>query len=251
MVGKTMPGALTLAVLGTFTAQTQAQDAMAMEFTPVEMMACSFKEDKSWDDLKELTKAFNKWLQKSDKDYTYWTFAPVFREDNELDFAWIGGWSSGAMFGSSWDNWFEDDDDVGELFNETADCVNSLASVTTLRAPEDGWPEDGVTWFSRCTLVEGASLADAAAAHAGMGNAMDEMGSPAASWLFLPALGFGDVEFDYYHVESWNDFATLGAGFDAYFNQGGWKKGNELMSGVSECASPNLYRYKLQHEGDR
>ena len=197
IAGRTIPGALALAVAGTllntaFTGQAFAQDAAALEVTPVEMMACSFKEDKSWDDLDELTEAFNKWLRKNDKDYTYWTFAPVFREDNELDFAWIGGWSNGAMFGSSWDNWF--DDGVGKLFNETADCVISLASVTTVRAPADDWPEAGVTWFSRCTLEEGVSLRDAAAAHGAMGSAMAGMGSPAASWLFLPALGFGDVE---------------------------------------------------------
>jgi len=256
MAGKTVNGALALAVAGMFTStalpgEAHAQDGTALEFTPVEMMACSFKEDKEWDHLDKLTEAFNKWLKKGDKDYTYWTFEPVFREDNELDFAWIGGWTSGAMFGKSWDNWFDDDNDVGKLFNETADCVNSLASVTTIRAPADGWPEAGVTWFSRCTLEEGVSLRDAASAHGAMGSAMADMGSPAASWLFLPALGFGDVEFDYYHVESWDDFATLGAGFDAYFNQGGWMKANELMDDVTQCASPNLYRYKLRREGDR
>jgi len=52
-------------------------------------------------------------------------------------------------------------------------------------------------------------------------------------------------------VESWEDFATLGAGFDAYFNQGGWMKANELMDGVTRCASPNLYRYRLRRAGDR
>ena len=141
MAGKTISGVLALAVAGAagtaFTGPAHAQDDAALAFTPVEMMACSFKEDKSWDDLDELTEAFNKWLKRKDKDYTYWTFAPVFREDNELDFAWIGGWSSGAMFGKSWDNWFDDDDDVGKLFNETADCVNNLASVLATQGKLD------------------------------------------------------------------------------------------------------------------
>ena len=79
---------------------------------------------------------------------------------------------------------------------------------------------------------------------------MAELGSPSFSWAFLPALGFGDVKFDYYHVESWASYADLGAGFDGYFNKGGWKTDNEAMTGTASCGSPNLYDFHLKRAGE-
>jgi hypothetical protein len=236
MLPKTSSVVPALAVLSVFVTPVQADDDAKLSFTPVEMMACKFKEGKTWDNLKPLTEAFNAWLEENDPNYTYWIFTPVFREDNELDYAWIGGWGSGKQFGKSWDNWFADNDGVGAMFNEVAECVNSLSAVTPIHLPSDEWLEEGTAWFQRCSLEGETTLSDAVAGHRGVSQSMQKMGSTGYSWAFLPALGFGDVEFDYYHVESWANYEQLGAGFDGWFNKGGWKTGAEMLSGV-DCAS--------------
>lgn len=237
----------------TLTPTALADHHEGMQFGPVELMACTFKEDKDWDDLREVAGKFSKWAKKHDKDYSFWTISPRFREDSEMDFAWIGGWSSGAAMGAGWDAWIEDDDDLGEMFEETMDCDSSLAAVTDIYVPTDDWAEEerGVLWFSRCHVAEGKVLSDAVAAHRIVDSAMSEMGAPGNSWAFVPALGFGDVEFDYYHVQSWADYATLGTGFDAFFNSGGWKVDADAMAGTASCESPNLYDFRLQRSGER
>jgi hypothetical protein len=80
------------------------------------------------------------------------------------------------------------------------------------------------------------------------GKGMMEAGAPeAASWVFLPGLGFGDVDFDYYQVVSWPTYTGFGSAFDAFFNNGGWKAQTEAMTDTVECQSPNLYDSRLMH----
>lgn len=244
-----------IAIAGLALAQGAQADshAEALQFGPAELMACSFKEDKGWSDLKDLIKDFNDWADDNDKDYSFWTITPRYREDNEMDFVWLGSWSSGAMMGSGWDAWIEDDDDVGKAFNETADCVSSLTAVTPIHIADENWMKEkrGVLWFAQCSMEEGKSLADAVAGHHTTDAAMTKMGSPTNSWAFVPALGAGDLKFDYYHVASWADYASVGAGFDAYFNGGGWQVAAEAEGDVLDCRSPNLYDFRLQRMGSR
>ena len=240
----------TLAVLGIASNAVQADHHMqAMSFAPVELFACTFNEGKDNDDLKELSKRFNKWLSKNDPGYAYWVLSPRFRaEDSKMDFAWIGSWADGAAMGSSYDNWMKDDGGVGPMFAEVMDCAYSLASATAIHAPEGEWPKSSVVWFSRCEQEDDVSLMEAVSAHRSSTAAMQEMGAAqSASWVFLPALGFSDIEFDYYHVQSWPSYAALGSGFDAYFNRGGWKSQAEALADKVECSSPNLYDSSLMH----
>ncbi|GEM_PF-702681 len=242
-------GVLCVAAIG-----VQAQDDQEMRFAPSELMLCSFKEGQGNGDLKGLTKAFNKWLNKNDTDYTYYLLRPQYHEDSaDWDFAWIGSWSDGAGFGAGYDAWLKDDDGVGEQFEELMDCNYSMASVTPISVPENGPWERGVVWFQRCEREDGVGLSDAIGAHRSSAQAlaeMAEMGETAASWAFLPALGFGDVDFDYYHVQAWPSHGALGASFDNYFNKGGWKPVAEAEDGKMECQSPNLYTFRLMRAAE-
>jgi hypothetical protein len=239
---------VTTGVLSLVSISAQAEHHMEMQFAPSELMTCAYNEGKNSDDLKKLTNAFTKWVKKNDPDYTYYILSPAFHEDaSDWDFALVGSWSSGAGMGSGYDAWMADSDDVGPMFDDVMDCNSSLASVTPISLPEEGGPwEKGVVWFSRCELEDDASLGAAIAAHRSMAAAMTEMGETSVSWAFVPALGFGDADMDYYQVQAWPSYGQLGAGFDNFFNKGGWKLQAEVNE-MTECSSPNLYTFRLMH----
>ncbi|EAQ98545.2 hypothetical protein [Congregibacter litoralis] len=244
--------ALSAGVFSLIGLPVQADHHMEMQFAPTELMTCAYKEGKDNDDLKKLTNAFTKWVKKNDTAYTYYLLSPNWHEDaSDWDFAWVGSWTSGAGMGAGYDAWMNDDDDVGAMFQDVMDCNYSLASVTPIQGEDDDGPwERGVVWFSRCELDDDAGLSDAIGAHRTMASAMTDMGQTSVSWAFLPALGFGDVEFDYYHVQAWPSYSQLGSGFDNYFNKGGWKVQADAQDDVVECASPNLYTFRLVHAGE-
>lgn len=240
-------------VAGGLSANAQADHHEGPTFAPVDLMACSFKEDKGWGDLEDLNKAFIKWVKKQgEKGYTYWIFTPRYHENNDMDFAWIGGWADGNAMGRGWDAWMEDSGDVGEMFAETAECNQSLAASLEVTRVEGPWPEEGISWFARCDLQDDATLFDALDAHKKASSKMSGMAPPSSSWLFLPALGFGDAEFDYYHVQAWDSTAALGAGFEAYFNGGGWSTEEQTaLNEIEMCESANLYNFRLMYDGTR
>lgn len=226
----------------------QADHHMEMQFAPAHMMTCEYNDGKGSKDLDRLTKAFTKWAKNNSDNYTYYILTPAFHEGAQWDFAWLGSWTSGAGMGSGYDAWMADDDGVAAMFADVGSCGASMASVTPITMPDQDGPWDsGVVWFSRCNIDDDAGLADAIGAHRTMSKAMSEMGQVSASWAFLPALGFGDVEFDYYHAQAWPSYSQLGSGFDAYFNKGGWKTQAAAQKDVVECSSPNLYDFRTMH----
>lgn len=242
--------ALSTGLLSLIAIPAQADHHMEMQFGANHMMTCSYNEGKDSSDLTKATNAFTKWVKKTANDYTYYILTPAFHEDSsQWDYAMIGSWPSGAGMGSGYDAWMADDDGVGAMFADVATCDASLAAVTPIVMPEDGegpW-ESGIVWFSRCDIDDGSGLAEAVGAHRRMAKAMSDMGEVSASWAFLPALGFGDIDFDYYHVQAWPSYGQLGSGFDAYFNKGGWKTQAAAQEDVVECSSPNLYDFRTMH----
>jgi hypothetical protein len=229
----------------------QADNHEQPTFVPVDMMTCSFKEDKDWDDLENLNKAFIKWVkQQEDSGYTYWIFTPRYHEGSDFDFAWLGGWADGNAMGAGWDAWVNSGGgNAGAAFAETVDCNASLAASLEVTRVQGAWPETGITWFARCELEDDATIFDALAAHKTAATEMNSMAPPSSSWLFLPLLGEGDPDFDYWHVQAWNSYASLGAGFEAYFNGGGWSTEAQIgLSEVEMCELPNLYDFRLMYD---
>jgi hypothetical protein len=212
-----------------------------MKANPVELYACSFREGKTWDDLDKVDKAFVKWSEENDLGESIWRIVPDYRSGGgDFEVGYIGAWASGAAMAESvkkvdaegYDAFMED-------YYETIDCSHALAASWEIHATEDP-AERGTVWFSRCNLEDGATMKDAMMAH---GTMSKTMGTGASSWLFTPALGWVGADYDYLHVSGMS-LDQLGAGFDKYFNGGGWQAGQEAFDGVAECQSPNLYRFK-------
>lgn len=227
-----------LAVSGAGFAQQARESAL-----PVELFACQWQDGKDMEDLRKVTERFNSWADKRDSAYNAWTLIPVFRTAEEgLDVGWIGSWGSGPEMGASLGTWMSEGRDMAADFNEVIDCsdAHALMASYAVNAPE-GPPGDGLVWFSSCTLGEGVSIDQAMAAHRKVAAMMREMGGKASSWVFVPALGAGDIEFDYYHVVLHDSYADLGSNFDRYFNSGGYSRAAASMQDVASCDSPRLY----------
>jgi hypothetical protein len=51
----------------------------------------------------------------------------------------------------------------------------------------------------------------------------------------------GEVDFDYYLVSTFKDYAALGNAFEVVANKGGWDERTAAMKGVTSCDSPRVY----------
>ncbi|MDA8752632.1 hypothetical protein N9M39_00565 [Halieaceae bacterium] len=248
-------GALAVAVSMGFSGNVQSQERAAGA-APVEMFICRWQEGKDMDDLRKVVSSFNKWADKHDAAYTAWTITPQFRSvsspDDVFHVGWIGAWPDGASMGGGMDAWMSEGGDVAASMAEVVDCSSAhmLAASYVVSAP-DGPPDNGIVWFSSCTLEEGATLKDALAAHSKVSADMKAMGSKSSTWAFVPTLGAGDIEFDYYQVVAHDSYADLGANFDRWFNGGAGAKARAAMDGVASCDSPRLYDAALMRDGSQ
>ena len=72
-----------------------------------------------------------------------------------------------------------------------------------------------------------------------------------ASWLFFPGIGAGDIDFDFWRVVAFPNYAGLGAAAEVYLNGGGWQKSQEILGPVASCSSPAAFDARLARQGAR
>ena len=212
---------------------------------PVELFACTFKEGKGMEDMAKLNEKFKKWSKKQDDGYSAWTITPQFRtNDGQFDVGWIGSWQAGSAMGKGLDTWMKGNDGLGAAYAELIDCSHSLVSSVAINAPA-GPPNDGVVWFSSCSMNEGVNSRQAFEAHKKFSAGMRQLGGKGQSWLMYPALGFKDLDFDYYSVVSFNNYAELGEAWHLWTNGGGYEKHGPGLMSVVTCDSPRVYDARL------
>ena len=235
-VGAAMLAALT-------TAPAHANDHMAAQ--PVELYACTFRDGKGMKDLEKANNDFKKWAASNTSGHSAWMITPQFRSmETEFHVGWIGAYQSAEAFGASVDKWVNASGSVSQAYFDVVDCGHAMMSSYATGGQGDA-PGDGVVWFSRCSLEGDASVADAAAGHARVAAMMQEVGAGGSSWVFVPGLGSGDAEFDYYHVAAWPSYPAFAKAWEAYVNGGGMAKADALLEGASSCKSPNMYDAQL------
>lgn len=234
-------GAAVFAALAS--APVNADDHMTAQ--PVELYACTFRDGKGMKDLEKANASFKKWAADNTSGHSAWMITPQFRSmDTEFHVGWIGAYQSAADFGSSTDKWVNASGSVSQAYYDAVECSHAMMS-SYATGGQGGAPGDGVVWFSRCSLEDDASVADAAAGHAGVAAMMEEMGAGGSSWMFVPGLGSAEAEFDYYHVAAWPSYPAFAKAWEAYVNGGGMAKAAEHTEGVSRCKSPNMYDAQL------
>lgn len=242
-IWKTAVAVSAVTVLG-WSSSGLSQDDTNM-VSPVELFTCTFKEGKGHADLEKINEKFKKWANKADPGYSAWSITPQFRtNDGEFDVGWIGSWQAGSDMGKGLDKWMSDDDGLGEAFAEVIECSHSLVSSVAINAPA-GPPDNGVVWFSSCTLQDGKNNNQAFEAHKKMSAGMRQMGGKGQSWVMYPVFGMRDIEFDYYSVVTFNNYQELGEAWHLWTNGKGYENFGPALASVTSCDSPRVYDARL------
>ena len=218
----------------------------AMEWTtsaaPVDFRACNFRDGKNMSDLDKVTAKVRDYANKNDLAYTAWTLVPEYHTDLGFDIGWLGAWPNSEAYGVSMERWKSTGKQLAAEFNQVIDCSSrhEMALSKPINAPQ-GTPEDGVLMFYACSLNDGVGVDQAYAAHLKAGTEMKGMGSLAVSWMFLPAIGAAEADFDYYHVIGFYRYSDMGATMEMYFNGGGIQKQQAILGKVSSCRTPTVF----------
>jgi hypothetical protein len=209
---------------------------------PVDFRACNFQKSKGMIDLEKVSAKFREYANKNDFAYSAWTLTPQYHNGADFDVGWLGAWPNGEAFGVSMERWNTTGRALQEEFNQVMDCSgrHEMAGSLPINAPE-GTPEDGILMFYPCTLHDGKTLPEAYAAHLKAGIAMKGLGSLADSWMFQPAAGAGDIDFDYYHVVGFSRYSDMGATMEMYANGGGKREQQKILGSISSCQTPTVF----------
>ncbi len=229
-------------------APAAAASAAADRATPVEMYACNLRDGKDMGDLAKINVKFKAMMAENKTAYSAWMLTPQLRSgEGGFDVGWLGSWADGASMGAAMDSRMSGP--AAEMlkgYEAIMDCSagHMLMVSETVHAP-DGPPDNGVVLFSSCEVAEGSNMDAAVAAHVKVSAGMRKRGGKGSSWLFYPALGFGAVDFDYYEVVAFENYAGLGESFELMTNGGAWEANMKVFKGVTSCDSPRVYDARL------
>lgn len=212
---------------------------------PVDFLACNFRDGKGRADLEKAAATFRKWANEKDIAYAAWNLYPQYHPGLNFDVGWMGAWPDGEAFGVSMERWkAAETAEIRESIGEVLDCsgIHQLAVSLPINAPEST-PQDGILMSYQCTLNDGVSMSQAYAAHLEAGTLMKSMGSLSVSWMFQPAIGAGDIDYDYLHAVVFYRYSDLGAAMDMHINGGGRAAQQKVLSKVSSCQTPVIFDF--------
>jgi hypothetical protein len=212
---------------------------------PVEIFTCNYVDGKSQRDLDRVIGKFNQWNEDNGAaGYTAWVLTPRFyNADITFDLAWIGAWQSFETMGAGLDNWRASGSPVAADFDRVMSCDSHtlFRGYTTIPPLAEDPPDNSVVMFETCKLTEGATPPQVYEAHVNWGKWMREKGSKLSEWAFVPDLGSGDVDFDYYTVTGFANYSELSATGELLFNGGGIETTTEMLAPVRGCDNPRVY----------
>jgi hypothetical protein len=240
-----LTGLLCLAGSGAVLAEEHGD---APKVVPVDLWACTYNEGKGPADLDAATAKWNAWAdQQGVNDYTAWTLTPYYYgPEQDFDVIWLGAGKDAVALGKAQDAYLAENEGIKAAFGEVVSCDAhaNFASLQFKAPPEGATPRDGVLTFSDCKFKEGATFDALTEAMKGWAAHLENDGSTAGIWHWYPAYGGGGEKFDFKWIEGFMDFASLGADFESYGNDGGWKVAGDLFGDLLDCDSNRAYVVK-------
>ncbi len=215
---------------------------------PVDMYACSYKDQTGPDDLDAYAKNFNKWADdKGMDDVSVWTLTPYYfgpGDNSTFDFIWMIAGKSAVALGKTHDTWLAENDGLQEEANKFADCSghSNFASVNHKPTPAGKTPEDSVLTFSDCNYDEGATFEGLSAAMGAWSKHLVDKGSEAGIFHWYPVYGGGGEKFDFKWIEAHRNFEAMGVDYDDYATGRGFETYGELLRPLVTCDAARVYR---------
>lgn len=213
--------------------------------SPMELYACTYNDGKGPADLDAASKKFNDWANDQDiDDYSAWTLVPFYSSpDQQFDVLWFGASETAKALGRVQDTWLATGSKEAEAFADVMACdVHAAFAVLRMKKPAERDDDSAsfVVTFSDCNISEGMSFDELYMPLKEWGDYRAANGSPAGHWVFFPAFGGGNEDFDFKWVTTADNFEGLGADWDQY-SESGWQKANELFAGKLSCDSSRAY----------
>ena len=210
---------------------------------PLDFQACNFLSGKGMKDLDKVSAEFRQYANKNDFAYSAWTLVPQYHSGAGYDVGWLGAWPDGESYGVSMEKWQTDPAARSLLakFGQVMDCGgrHELSFSWPINAP-DATPTDGVLMVYECSLDDDKTLEDAYAAHLEWGTVKKGLGFLDNSWMFVPAIGTGDIDFDYRHSVIFYRYSDLGAAMEVYANGGARQTRDKIYAGITSCKTPMI-----------
>ena len=204
-----------------------------------------YNEGKGPGDLDKIIARWNAWADKSGiDDYAAWTLTPYYYgPDQEFDVLWLGAGKDAVALGKAQDAYLGEDSGLRAGFNEvlTCDAHVNYASLNFKAPPKGETPNNSVLTFSDCKYKEGARFTDLNAAMDMWAQHKEGEGSKSGIWHWYPIYGGGGEEFSFKWLESFKNFAELGADYESYGNGGGYKTNGKLFNSLIDCDSSRAY----------
>ena len=123
----------------------------------VEMLACSFNDGKSANDLNKVVKDWDKWADRKGLNYSAWSMTPFAVSQGMLsfDYIWFGFSSNFETYGNTMENWIQEGEQtIGIKFNEVATCSpRSIFAALPVRQVD--WDQDTTknNPWSNCSCI--------------------------------------------------------------------------------------------------
>jgi len=229
-----------------FTGNTMAQQVAPRPVA--EIFTCNFVGNNDMDDLMDVTRRWNQWMDRNDQNtYSAVLLTPfLFSDQMAADVLWFGYSPNGAAMGATAAHWLAEGAEEQAAFDEVIDC-NSHAQmviyITNQPAQNQPPPEaGGLISFSDCTVNETRTAADALGAMSQMSSFLAENGADQFGAAFFPVAGARqDAGFSFKRITGFQSAEQFGQMIDVYTSRGGPERNGELFDNLLECDSQRLY----------
>lgn len=247
MIRRLISVGMTLLAAISFTGIANAQvsaDGMG-KVLPVELFACTYREDKDSSDLDDVIERWNAYVDDQNIDsYAAWILTKQFNTDAQaFDLLWMGAYTDFNAMGTGMDMYGESGGEIGAAFAEVIDCpAHLLLSSAMYKAPDGGTtPENSVITMMDCELNEGSRYSDIKGAELKWAEYLAENGHAGGFWHWFPTFGGGDAEFDYKVVNAYANYTELGSALQGFANGGGRAVSQGIFDDIDECDDPRVY----------
>jgi len=222
-----------------------AQPAAPMPTPIVEIFGCTFRANKTMNDLHAVTARFNAWADKNKMtDYTAFIVTPMLHgADRKDDVLWLGAWPNGAAMGADAALYATPQGrEIDAAFDGVGNCESHAQyAEVVVHQPQNPPPENGVAVFRDCTVHTGRTVPEALAALGQWSDYVTGKGSnPFSAVLFAIAGLPNDAHYTFKSVEGFDSMQAYGKYLDMYTG-GGFMRAEELFDRVMECNSSRVY----------
>ena len=154
-------------------------------------------------DLRAVVEEWNAWMDDTGQtQYSAIVMTPNYYGELAFDVAWLGIWPDGNAMGAGTDHWLTNGREMSAKFSEVINCgAHTNFATVRMRTPPENDDDDDTTFvlsFSDCSVKDGKTFEDYAAAQKEWNAYADEHGIVGGTWAMFPVWGeSADADYDF------------------------------------------------------